>query len=66
VSRVVVTGLWLRKDAGNRGALEVLLEIDGQWRKAIAETADDGPISHIVEPAGILTAPLDDLPEVTP
>lgn len=57
-----VSGVWLRKTTS--GQLTVLAEVDGVWRAIIDERCDDGPISHIVEPDGILTAPIDDLPEV--
>ncbi len=61
----MVTGVWLRKaTAHNGGQIEVLVELDGKWRKVIVDRADDGPISHIVETAGILRAPVDDLPEL--
>lgn len=59
-----VTGVWLRKaSAYNGGRLEVLVEVGGVWRRVIDDRADDGPISHIVEPAGIRKAPVDDLPD---
>jgi hypothetical protein len=54
---VPVTGVWLRKTTS--GLLEVLVETDGVWRLVVEEICDDGPISHIVEPAGILGAPAD-------
>lgn len=54
---VAVTGIWLQKNAGPNGALTVLAEVHGEWRVVITETADDGPISHIVEPAGIVRSP---------
>jgi hypothetical protein len=61
---VSVTGIWLRKSPDHYdGRVEVLAEVDGQWRKAIEyPNPHDGPISHIVEPAGIRNAPPDDLP----
>jgi hypothetical protein len=56
---VPVTGVWLQKaTAHNGGQLRVLVEIDGQWREVITEVADDGPISHIVEPSGMMAAPV--------
>lgn len=54
---VQVTGVWLQKDtAYNGGELRVLVEVGGQWRQVITDIADDGPISYIVEPAGITSA----------
>jgi hypothetical protein len=55
---VNITGIWLQKDTEYNGSgLRVLAEVDGEWRTVITETADDGPISHIVEPAGIERSP---------
>jgi hypothetical protein len=55
---VRVSGVWLVKTPSNLGnKIEVLVEVDGQWRRAISTIADDGPISHISEPAGMRTAP---------
>lgn len=57
--RMNVTGIWLQKDTEHNGnGLRVLAEVDGQWRQVITETSDDGPISHIVEPAGIMCSPI--------
>ena len=58
---VTVTGIWLRTIGGQ---IKVLAEIDGQFRLLIQETVVecDGrltPISHIIEPSGILASPLD-------
>lgn len=58
---VHVEGVWLRTVGGQ---VQVLVEIDGQWRLLIQETVAecDGKlchISHIIEPTGILTSPLD-------
>lgn len=54
-----ITGIWLQKATEHNGnALTVLAEVDGVWRVVITEVADDGPISHIVEPAGIERAPV--------
>lgn len=56
---VRVGGVWLVKTPSHLGnKIEVLVEVDGQWRRAISEVADDGPISHIAEPAGLRTAPV--------
>lgn len=58
---VPVTGVWLQKATAHNGnVLRVLVEVEGQWREVIAEVADDGPISHIAEPAGIMQAPVVD------
>lgn len=57
---VPVSGVWVRstiKDGANSN-IEVLVEIDEEWRLVIVESVD-GPISHIVEPSGILSAPRD-------
>jgi hypothetical protein len=65
MSQVPVTGLWLRKATDHSGGqIEVLLELpDGGWRKVIDTPSRGGPISHIVEVAGIRQAPPDDLPD---
>jgi hypothetical protein len=52
---VEVRGIWLRK-IGDQ--VQVLAEVDNQWRLVIEER-QDGNFSHIVEPSGILSAPLD-------
>ena len=46
---VSIGGVWL---VANAGSIEVLVEVNGQWRSVIDEI-NDGVISHIVEPAGI-------------
>lgn len=63
---VPVMGIWLRKSPDHyAGRIEVLAEVDGEWRQVIAyPNPHDGPISHIVEPAGIRSAPPDDLPDI--
>ena len=48
---VPITGVWLR--GGADSALEVLVEIDKQWRLVIVESGSSDLISHIVEPLGI-------------
>lgn len=48
---ISVTGIWL--DA-HSGRIRVRAEIDGVWRTIIDERNDEGHISHIVEPAGML------------
>ncbi|WBB94209.1 hypothetical protein [Verrucosispora sp. WMMC514] len=57
---IEIKGVWLVKDTAHNGnGLEVLVELpDGTLRTAITDTADDGPISHYVHPAGILNAPV--------
>lgn len=52
---VPVTGIWLRRIGSE---IHVLAELDGEWRLVIVDTPD-GPISHIVEPAGMLQSPID-------
>lgn len=53
---ITTTGVWLRNDGP---WLEVLVEVDGEWRVAIREYAplDAQSISHIVEPLGIMASP---------
>lgn len=51
---VDVTGVWL--DA-HSGRIRVRVEIAGEWRTVIDEHNDDGHISHIIEPSGMLKAP---------
>lgn len=62
---VAVTGVWLRTAGGESGPdrrLEVLVEVDGKWRLIQSEPTNQfGEISHITEPAGILSAPEDHL-----
>jgi hypothetical protein len=54
---VTVGGIWLR---GGENKMQVLAEVDGEWKVVIDEYVpthgNDGnvwPISHIVEPSGI-------------
>lgn len=56
---VEVAGVWLQKSHAHLGnKLVVLVQLeDGSWRRVIDEVADDGPISHIVEPRKIRDAP---------
>lgn len=54
---VEVSGIMLRqvvnpKGVGSVPKLQVLAEVDGEWRIVIEGLAD-GPISHIVETGGI-------------
>lgn len=55
MDNVKITGIWLRRSGDE---LHVLVEVNKQWHKAIVEHFD-GNISHIVEPAGILSAPVE-------
>jgi hypothetical protein len=56
VKEAVISAVWLRKIGSD---VEVLLEIDGEWRLVIQEL-DDGNFSHITEASGIKAAPLAD------
>ncbi len=50
---IAVSGIWLR-DGAEPGEIEVLAEVDGQWRTVIRQRVEpDGITSHIVEPLGI-------------
>jgi hypothetical protein len=56
---VPVSGLWLSISGMN---VDVYLETEGAWRwpiheEVVLEEGGIGPVSHIVEPAGILGAP---------
>jgi hypothetical protein len=45
-----VTGIWLRKQHAHLGNnIEVLIEVDGDWRLLTRQVSDTGPISHIFE-----------------
>lgn len=52
-----VTGIWLRRMDEE---VQVLAEIDGEW-KLVIEEHHEGMFSHIVEEAGMAKAPVDDL-----
>lgn len=54
-SHIGISAIWLRR-TGN--GVEVLAEVDGDWRKVIAEHID-GSFSHIVEAIGIQRSPID-------
>lgn len=56
---VPITGIWLRSE-GEGAAIEVLAEVDGEWRTVISQAFGD-LISHIVEPLGIRHAKPDRL-----
>ena len=51
---IAVSGIWL--DA-HSGRIRVRAEIDGKWRTVIDERNDEGHISHIVEPSGMIEKP---------
>ena len=53
-----ITAVWLRSNAKG-DEVEVLAEIQGEWRVIIQRQSTDGPISHIVEWSGITRAPKD-------
>lgn len=57
-----ITGLWLRSF---NEKVQALVEVDRRWRLVIDEVliADEGLISHIVEPLGIRQAPSDSITE---
>lgn len=61
---ISIGGVWVRNN--DEGQVEVLLEVEGVWRKVYVESwqvldPEENLVSHIVEPAGILRAPEDDL-----
>ena len=55
LNSIAIDGIWLRR-IGSR--VEVLAEVDRQWRIIIVENVD-GQFSHIVEPGGIAAAPIE-------
>ncbi len=57
---ILVAGIWLRTTLDGR--IEVLVEYEDHWRLIVDEKYGDN-ISHIVEPLGVLTAPLDPVTE---
>jgi hypothetical protein len=52
---VEVTGIWLDTHSGH---IRVRAEFGGEWHTIISEKNSEGHISHIVEPTGMLKAPL--------
>lgn len=59
--KICITGVWLRR-IGNKA--QVLLESEGEYGKRwflVVEEGLDGQFSHIVEPAGILNSPVDEV-----
>lgn len=66
MDEVSVTGIWLR---GGQNKMEVLAEVNGEWRVVIDEfvplQGNDGnvwPISHIVESSGIRNGTVETAP----
>lgn len=51
-----VSGVWLRAEGDT---IIVSVEIDGRWKRVIEEHRE-GPMSHMVEVAGMESAPLDE------
>ncbi len=50
---IAVSGIWLRAGVVDH-EVEVLAEIEGQWRIVIVDRHEPGcPLSHIVEPLGM-------------
>lgn len=64
---VNVTGIWLHAVFNEHGEwtdkMRVCAEVNGEWRECIVE-APIGHCSHIVEPGGILRAPVVSVPGV--
>ena len=61
---IEIRGLWVRGTGGaDRPAIEVLVEFNGAWHLVHTEPIQVGPVltSHIWEPSGIASAPLDPL-----
>lgn len=62
---VEVSGIWIRKRGlGDNAHVEVLAEVGDEFRRIFRQRVDsftDGEVSHIVEDAGIVNAPPDDL-----
>lgn len=54
---IAIRGVWVR----NRGEhqVEVLVEIENEWRLIAVESIGDGPVSHIISPNGIIDCPKD-------
>lgn len=65
ISPIEVSGIWLRSRSPH--VLEVLAEIEGEWRVVIrTEHQDDDLLSHFVEPLGMRHAVTDLLTARTP
>ena len=64
LKKVSVSGLWLRIIDGK---IQILAETEHRWRLLMEESlADHNPtFSHIYEPSGILSAPVDPLMAMT-
>jgi hypothetical protein len=56
---ISIRGLWVRSKGDSQ--VEVLVEIDNEWRLLTTETIGDGVVSHIFEPNGIIECPKDRL-----
>lgn len=63
---ITTTGVWLRTGSPdprypNLKKLEVLVEIDGEWRVVITDHVPpfEAEVSHIAEGGGMLNAPRD-------
>jgi hypothetical protein len=52
---IEITGVWL--DA-HSGRIHVRVEFGGQWHTVVNEGNNEGHISHIVEPSGMLKSPI--------
>jgi hypothetical protein len=68
-----VTGIWIRNGGDDGRTVVVLAEVRNaagarEWRKVFEQSASDfgeeGMVSHIVEPLGIESSPVDDLPSL--
>jgi DNA-directed RNA polymerase subunit RPC12/RpoP len=60
IPEIAVQGIWLRYIEGKA---QVLAEVSGKWRLLMEESLTDGnpTFSHICEPSGISSSPLDPL-----
>ena len=60
---VLISGVWLRFIEGK---VQVLAEVEGKWRMLMEESLEGNPtFSHIYEPLGVRSAPVDLLMEMT-
>lgn len=53
LANIKIQGVWLRRIGDE---VQVLVEVNRQWRKVIVELIDDN-FSHITEPNGIISSP---------
>ncbi len=70
MKEIKVGGIWLRTRLtdrlGGENLLEVLAEVNGEWRVVIKDYYDgDLMYSHIVEPIGIVDSPKDEVTNET-